>query len=207
MKKLMLLVTLVCSLILFHGNALALRVSMERIDLPGDPPYLPGDNISFNVNISELGDHVAPSLGGFDMDILFNPDVLNYVADSVAFGAHLGNDPFAQWTDGPNSGPTYGGIAYDAIRIQEVSFETIDWLHNKQPDSFTLASLTFHAKNSGYSYIIPDNIELSNAYGITLSCDSIGIGSVNVIPEPGTVFLMSSGLLGLAALKKRRKRF
>ncbi len=202
MKKLVLLTTLACAILLFGSDVFALSIYLE----PKVTQYiLPGESIGFDIKVAGLGEFDLPSLGAFDMEILFNPDVLEYVDGSLVFGSLLGDNPFFQWLDGPYGGPEYGGIAYDALRIQEVSLESADWLNALQPDSFILASLEFSAfSGCGHSYIIPDNIFLSDEWGNSLDIDHRGIGSVNVVPEPASIWMLGIGMLmSICAFSKR----
>jgi len=48
-----------------------------------------GSQVSLDLNIEGLGDHVAPSLGGFSLNVTF--DAARFSFDSATFGSALGD--------------------------------------------------------------------------------------------------------------------
>lgn len=96
-----------------------------------------GDSVIVDVQISELGDMESPSIGGFDFDLNYDPNVLTF--DSVTFSNLIDLSNF-------------GSQSVDASIPGIVTFADISILDSPedlniaQPSSFSLATLNFNAK-------------------------------------------------------------
>jgi len=147
-----------------------------------------------NLTISGLGDETAPSLGGFDINIGFDPTVLLF--DSAIFGDQL--DLFlGSWTSvTPGTG---------TVNLFELSFDTEDVLNDFQAGSFTLATLTFDAVGLGISPLVISSFLLSDASGDRIVATTEP-GSISAVPEPSTLLLLGSGLIGIPWFRKRSKK-
>lgn len=204
MKKLIIL--LVAFLMLVFCNA---TVS-QAITLSFDPAFqgvLVGNQVDVDVVISGLGDGVAPSLGVFGLFIGYDPTIL-YLA-AVTFG-----DPdLGDQLDILDCGSLYDASDY-GLGIKDLfglsfdryvgGFNLVDY----QADSFTLATLTFDTLavgNSSLDIIDPNPVIslLGDELGDLLTFER-GSGDINVVPEPATLLLLGSGLVGLGYLRKRK---
>lgn len=176
----------------------AITLSIE----PASQEVTAGATVSAYLVISGLGDGSAPSLGAFDVDVGFNPAILDLI--NVVFGNQLNTTPDLGFYI-PGTG---------TVNLSEVSLASVTELDESQAASFTLATLTFDSLAAGTSSLdITDNV-LGDANGEELLVDDISNGSITVksstqppaIPEPAILPLLGIGMLGMVALTLRRGR-
>lgn len=158
-----------------------------------------GSSINVKVQISELGAFSAPSLGAYDLNVSFNPLLLQFL------GATLGDPILGDQLDLLGLGsiqsvtPSAGSVG-----LFELSLDSIDDLNNLQSPSFVLGTLSFQTIGLGTSSINIGVNALSDAYGDALT-SGIQNGSVIVnasaVPEPNSVLLVGS-LAGVLVLRR-----
>lgn len=155
-----------------------------------------GQSLLVAVDISDLVDGGAPSLGAFDIDVSFDPAVLSFT--QITFGTGLdvlglgGN--LQQGTEG-------SGI----VNAFELSLDSIDDLNTLQPGAFALFTLTFQALSAGTSNLSLTLNSLADADGIEIAATTVG-SSIEVapVPLPAAGWMLLSGLLSLAGITARR---
>ncbi|EAZ90380.1 cohesin domain-containing protein [Crocosphaera chwakensis] len=105
--------------------------------LPQTQNVAVGDSVIVDVQISELGDMESPSVGGFDFDLNYDPNVLTF--DSLTFSNLINLSNF----DIPNKvdPSTPGIVSFFNLSI----LDTPEDLNTEQPSSFSLATLDFTA--------------------------------------------------------------
>ena len=149
------------------GAMLALTLGMQAgaVSLSLAPSALaPAVGISFTVDVVVSGSvaGAAPSLGAFDVAVLFDPSALSFTG--VTYGALLGAVP-AETTTGTVTGPGSASLA-------EVSFLSPGALDALQPDGFALATLGFIATREAVSTISIGSALLSDAFGRAIAVET-----------------------------------
>ncbi|MER0203898.1 MAG: hypothetical protein DU480_08600 [Nitrosomonas sp.] len=157
-----------------------------------------GNTAVIDIGISGLGDHSSPSLGVFDLDILFDPAILGF--NSVVFGDSALGDQldllgFGSITDVK----TVSG----SINLFELSLDSAADLDSMQSGEFVLARILFNSLSIGDSalQIVVNDLGDANGAAITAAVSDARI-TVSAIPEPDSIFLMISGLLVIFLFRK-----
>ena len=126
--------------------------------------------------------------------------------EDYALGTGLGD---VSWGDALDL--SLGHLGFGTIDIAEVSFLGVTELNNNQPDYFVLTTLTFSCLGSGTSFIEIDSTDpfltLGDAYGNPLAFDLGGPVQINQtapVPEPSTILLVGTGLLGIMGFGRKR---
>jgi hypothetical protein len=149
-----------------------------------------GSPVRVDVGVSGLGSGVA--LGGFDLDIAFNPALLSFTG--ATFGPALGNPMTFEAL-------TSVSAAAAVVDFSEVSLLSAAQLLALQPGSFSLGILSFDAIASGTAtFALLATSLLSDASGQSLPITP----AAAAIPEPEAVVLLGIGLAALALRQKRR---
>lgn len=202
-----LFIGVVFAIVLFFNETLSHAITIGFDPISQTVPV--GSPVTVDLFISGLGDGTAPSLGTFDLVISFDPMILNFSA--VIFGPYLG-DPLSgeAYTDFLDSGTGVLNV-FELSYLDENSasgpFYMPPYLEEMQRGSFSLASLTFDTLALGTSPLNLSIIALGDAWGGSLSAE-IQNGSVSAVPEPATILLIASGLMGVAGVNfLKRKRF
>ncbi len=151
-----------------------------------------GSTTTVDLVISGLVENAAPSLGTFDLNVDFNPSILNFT------GATFGNQ-LDLFSLGDINAITLGA---GTVNLFELSLELPDDLDNLQLDTFVLATLSFDTVGSGTSAL---DISL-NALGDSLGnpLDSLvsrgsiaAVGAAQTVSEPSSLALLALALFGL----------
>ena len=190
MKKLVLCLSLLLATT-FGAQAWAASIWFE----PFASSINVGESVDVDVVIGGLG--AGEDVGAFDFNVLFNDAVL-------AFDSYSLTDNLGDISAGDASDWSWGDLGGGTANLAELS-----WLGDLsfQPDSFTLATLSFTGIGAGTSLLFFDSVLISDAWGYDI-CTIPGAGAVSVapVPEPGTFLLLGAGILGLVAVRFRGNR-
>jgi len=169
---------------------------------PNTQTIVAGGLTTIDVRIDGLGAGIAPSLGVYDIDVMFDPFVLSFVSATFGDGVlgnqldlfGLGNVSFLT----PSTG---------MVNLFELSLDTPADLNALQADAFVLASLSFSGLAVGTSSIGLSANALGDAEGAPLAA-SLSTGSVVVtpstaVPEPATYALLLAGFALIGTFWKR----
>jgi len=142
----------------------------------------------FDVDVYVLGLDTT-DLAAYTLDIGFNDDVLEF--QDIAFGPYLGfdTDSLADFLVGAGS-----------VNVAETSF-LFDFAD--QPDAFSLFTMTFQAEALGSSDFSFLSVDLSDSSAQAIEA-SLG-SNVNVVPIPGALWLLGSGLLALTSVRRKSR--
>ena len=155
------------------------------------------EELRIDLDISQLGDGVSPSISIFDIGLSFDPSVFSFTG--VTFSDQL--DLF-----GLGSTQIVDDGLLGSVNLFELSFDFSSDLDLLQLSSFTLASLNFDAISVGNSGFTASVNSLGDSLGDALTAD-ITNASVRVTPSAASVPAPSSLALfvfGLAALRSAR---
>lgn len=193
----------VSALLTVHAHALTLSFD------PSSQMVASGGTTTVDLNISGLGNFAATSLGAFLVEVTFDDSLLTF--DSVSYGALLG-DPLDFFETA-----VFTTVGVGSVSLDEISFLFDFELDALQPDSFTLATLSFTGDNEGISALGFGTVDLSDAafpastltvdqfIGASITVESSG-GAPQPVPEPSTWLLFGTGMIGLLVYKRQRNR-
>jgi len=188
--------------ILMMLGLLVLRPA-SAITLSFDPTSAtlnPSDTLAVDIVVSDLGGEVVSA---FDLDVSYDPSVLS--ATGVQFTNNLGD---------PN--------LFQALVVSDLSTPGIvDFAENSlitpflpaiQGDSVVIATLSFLAIGIGVSELlfVPDTVpqvsgqDLKGLSNNILALEAVGDASISVVPLPGALWLMLTGLMGIGFASRRR---
>lgn len=162
-----------------------------------------GSSVGVEVTISGLGASSAPSLGAYDVNILFNPGILQFL-DAVIGDPVLG-DQLDLSGFGSISSVTPGA---GTVELFELSLDSIDDLNNLQAPAFVLATLDFKAIGVGTSPVSISINALADAYGDALTAGiqngTVVVSSVAAVPEPTSLLLLTTVLAWVVSRRRFR---
>lgn len=165
--------------------------------LPTSPTVAVGGTVQVDINIGDLTDFAAPSLGAYDLSIMFDAAALQYTG--VNWGAQLD-----QLQLGSLALEDSDSAANGLLNFFEVSYDDIATLNTLQAGDFTVVSLFFTALTAGTSHIVIDVLSLADAESNVLTADRITGADITAVPLPAALPLLMSGLLLLAGRARKK---
>jgi hypothetical protein len=153
-------------------------------------------NESTNVSvwISGLGNQAPPNLGGYDLEIGYNPQVLQL--DSFAFGSLLG---YPGNSLGSFETPSPGTLA-----VYEVSLLLNGALESLQPGAFALLSMQFTMAALADSTLTFLKASLTDGDGYPIYA-TLNPVNVYAVPIPSSLLLLSGAVAGLGAFRRLQR--
>ena len=177
-----------------HAWAVSLSFSPSASTVDVGSPFI------LDVVISNL---LNADLGAFDIDVSYDPSILSF--DAYALTDNLGEIALGDADDW-----SFGDLGGGTVNIAELS---LLWDLSFQADSFTLASLSFTSVGQGSSGLSFSNAILGDYWGDSIPA-TLNVGNIEVmnsanstpVPEPATIFVLGTGLVGLAGVRKKFKK-
>lgn len=173
--------------------------------IPSQTSVAPGAAFSLELQISGLGDHAAPFLGGFDVDVSYDSALFSLTG--VQFGAALGDIDAGEATADDDTAVPGSANVFE-LSILEPSpdgcvFCISPYLQDLQGSAFGLATLSFQALQPG-----------TGSFGLTIQSATDGNGDnlpatfadpahVTAVPLPATLWLFASAALALGGFRRR----
>jgi len=158
-----------------------------------------GGTVQVDITIDDLTDFTAPSLGAYDLNVLFDAAKLQYTG--VSWGTQLDQTHTGSLALEDSSSAGSG-----LLNFFEVSYDDIATLNSQQSGSFKLVSLFFTALTAGESQVGLNVLSLGDAAGNALTADHVNGASVTAVPVPAALPLLMSGLLMLGGRIRRSAR-
>lgn len=187
---------LLCLAVLLLAAQLA---SADLFFQPQSSSINPGDGVTVDVMYSGA---VSPWLGAYDIDISWDPAILQIVAVS--------------WPDDFLGAPSLRDATFhaDLVNVAEVALGSVADLGVAQSgqDPFRLFELLFvGTQTPGVGALTFSRVELADGNGATLNPGSVVNGSVTVgggaaVPEPATLWLLLGPALSSLAILRRRRQ-
>jgi hypothetical protein len=179
-------------------TGLALAGPASALEIALLPTSSPGPSATLDVVVSGLGSGAAPSIGAFDLEIVFDSSALS--VSSVTFGSELGDpatEAFAESIVSPGS-----------VSLAEVSLLPSGDLDALQSSSVVLATLEVDLLGAGATAVSFGSVLLGDAFGSRLTPEAVSGATVGdaggVVPEPSAALVFAAGL-ALAAARLRRR--
>lgn len=183
------------ALLAFHSSASA---SIVVTASPFSQTGTIGSTVTYALTIAGLGSGTAPSLGNFNIDILF-PGTLSYASTSYVDPTH-GNQLALIFPAITAEFVSQSGVV---LTIGETSLDDAAVLDSQQLPSFQFASVKFNVLTTGVQTISLQNgifgDSMGSALGVTIN-DGGGGGGGDT-PEPST-WLLGISALGLLWISK-----
>ncbi|MDO8448384.1 MAG: cohesin domain-containing protein [Rhodoferax sp.] len=207
-----LIANLAC-LILLLGAAPAQAILLAFT--PSFQTVASGSLATVSLSIAGL-DGSATALGGFDLDLGFNPAILSL--RGVRFGdpslgdqLDLGGSSALICSSGYDTSPSCpADLTGGVVNLLELSLDAPDVLNALQADNFVLATFSFNTLSPGQSALSVVRLELADAYGDLLIADiqpgGITVSAPNAIPTPSSLALFVIGMTMLSLCNRKQLR-
>jgi hypothetical protein len=166
---------------------------------PPAQAVLPGAPVQVTLTVSGLGAGTAPSLGVFDLDLLYDPAVLQF--DSVRFGDPTLGDQLDLL--GFGSVTAVDSAVAGVVNHFELSSDLPGDLDFLQAGAFTLSVFNFTALAPGVAALDLVIHSFGDSLGDPLAA-SVADGGVTVVPEPAATGLAVA--LGAVAWVRFRRQ-
>lgn len=194
--KLRLVVGLLASILLLSVKpAAAITMYVD----PAGQSIVSGTSTSLDVSINGFGNFEANSLGKFELDVIYDDSILAF--ESITFTDFLGD------LGSGNANSSFDSSVSGQIGASNVTFMNDVMVDAIQPDDFVLFTLNFMGVAEGTSNIELDNVSLIYAFEEPIPTFDVVDGSVtvtsNVVPEPATMILFGTGVLGMFARSRK----
>ena len=199
--KILLSMALLLSTFCSHAASLSLIPHANTIST--------GTNLSVDLVLSGLGDHTAPLLAGFDVDVSFDADKLHL--NSIDFTGVLGDVSLSEATNNTDTSSAgvanLFGLSYLEASAANCSFCLAPYLESLQSGTVTLAHLSFTATQVGNAHLNLNINSLADANGELLSATIAApiTVAITAVPVPTALWLFSTGLSGLMLLGRRHR--